>query len=200
MRKAINIILLAGFSFYMTGCATIMTGPTQKIPVSSNPTGATVQVDGQSTFITPAAITLERKTDHILVFTKEGYNQETVRILHVISGAVCGNILLGGLIGWGVDAMTGAQFKLVPENVTVEMKKASAEISSQPAPIKEISAEDKIKQLKNLYDQGTLTKEEYEANKKVLLQQMTKETGPTTEGKIEGTTQEQKQATTEEKK
>jgi hypothetical protein len=170
-----QVALIITVAFSMSGCATIMTGPTQKIPISSNPSGATVQVDGQTTFVTPATVTLERKNDHILVFTKEGYNQQTVTLLHVISGAVCGNIILGGLIGWGVDAMTGAQFKLVPTTVHVEMQKASSEGPQQPAVSKEMTIEDKIVQLKKLFDEGAITKEEYEANKKVLLQQITKE-------------------------
>lgn len=175
MYKIIPFILILALSFSLTGCATIVCGTTQKIPVSSNPSGATLNVDGQSTFATPTTVTLERKRDHILVFTKEGYQQQTVTLLHVISGAVCGNIILGGLIGWGVDALTGAQYKLVPTNVHVEMQKASPESSQQPIIIKEMTGEDKITQLKNLYDQEAITKEEYEANKKVILQQMIKE-------------------------
>ncbi len=174
MRKLITCGLIVLFCTSITGCATIMTGTTQKIPVSSNPSGANLQVDGQSTYTTPVTVVLERKRDHILVFTKEGYNQATITILHVLSGAVCGNILLGGLIGFGVDACTGAMNKLVPENVQVELQKA-APGASAPVAIKELTPEDKINQLKNMYDKGMLTKEEYEANKKVILYQMSQQ-------------------------
>ncbi|MBU1809071.1 MAG: PEGA domain-containing protein [Candidatus Omnitrophica bacterium] len=174
MRKLIACVLIALFSFSISGCATIITGTTQKVTITSSPEGAKLDVDGQSTFSTPATVTLERKRDHILVFSKEGYQQQTVTLLHVISGAVCGNILLGGLIGWGVDACTGAQYKLVPEIVNVQMQKVEGNEATTFAP-KALTTEDKVNQLKNMYDKGQLTKEEYEANKKVLLYQMTKE-------------------------
>jgi hypothetical protein len=174
MRQVVACILVSMYLVSIMGCATIVTGTTQKVPVSSNPTGATLQVDGQSTFTTPCTITLERKRDHILVFTKEGYNQRTVTLLHVISGAVCGNILLGGLIGWGIDAISGAQYKLVPENVQAELEKGSSTEAAKAAPAV-LTTEEKVTQLKAMYDKGAITKEEYEANKKVLLYQMTQE-------------------------
>ena len=96
------------------------------------------------------------------MFSREGYQQQTVTLLHVISGAVCGNILLGGLIGWGVDACTGAQYKLVPENVHLELQKSSGTEPTTIVP-KTLTTEDKINQLKNMLDKGMLTKEEYEA-------------------------------------
>ncbi len=116
-------ILICAFSFSLAGCATIITGPYQKIPVSSEPSGAMVIVDGKDTYTTPATIRLEREHDHTLVFAKEDYSEETVKILHVISGAFCGNVFLGGPVGMCFDALTGAQFKLVPGKVHVDMKR-----------------------------------------------------------------------------
>jgi len=173
MRKIVALLVIVSFCASLSGCATVMCGTSQNIPVSSNPTGAVLQVDGSGSFTTPTTLRLERKRDHVLVFTKEGYDQQNVTILHVISGAVCGNILLGGLIGWGVDAMTGAQFKLVPENVNVELKKSSGDSAAKAAaPVAEMTPEQKISQLQSMYEKKMITQEEFEANKKVILYQM----------------------------
>jgi uncharacterized protein YceK len=123
MRLLIKLISACFIAVLLSGCATLITGSHQKIPVSSEPGGATVQVDGKETYATPAKIRLKRNADHQLVFTKEGYVQETVKLAHVISGAFCGNVFLGGPVGMGLDAMSGAQFKLVPTKVHVELKK-----------------------------------------------------------------------------
>jgi hypothetical protein len=83
-------------------------------------------VDGKESAVTPVKLRLERRRDHVLVFTKEGYTEETVKILHVISEAVCANTLLFGPLGWAVDALNGCQYKLVPDKVHVEMEEKKA--------------------------------------------------------------------------
>ena len=123
MRQFIAFVVIVSFCASLSGCATLMCGTSQNVPVSSNPAGATLQVDGSGSFTTPTTLRLERKRDHLLVFTKDGYEEQSLTLLHVIGGAVCGNILLGGLIGWFVDALTGAQYRLAPAKVHVELEK-----------------------------------------------------------------------------
>lgn len=168
MKKIFSYIVLVSVMFSLTGCATVLTGTNQKVPVSSNPAGATVSVDGAGSYTTPTTLTLQRKMDHVLVFTKQGYRQADVRLMHVISGAVAGNILLGGLIGWGVDALTGAQYKLAPETVNVVMEKEEKGVST-PSPIRELTSEERLNQLKDLHDKKMITDTEYEANRQVIL-------------------------------
>jgi len=109
----------------MSGCATIINGTSQKIQVTSDPTGAVVQVDEKSSYATPVRLRLERRRDHALVFSKEGYESQTVKLMHVISEAVAGNTLLGGPLGWVFDIFAGTQYKLMPNPVHAELKKNS---------------------------------------------------------------------------
>ncbi|MFA5143883.1 MAG: PEGA domain-containing protein [Candidatus Omnitrophota bacterium] len=109
----------------VSGCATLITGWYQKVPVSSDPGGATVTVDGGEKYITPVKLHLKRNRDYTLCFTKEGYKDETVKLLHVVSGAIAGNAVLFGLAGLAVDNLTGSQFKLIPTKVDIQMKKLS---------------------------------------------------------------------------
>ncbi len=180
MQKIFICAVLMVFILTMSGCATITCGPNQRVPVSTNPPGATVSVDGTGSHKTPTTLKLRRKTDHNLIFTKEGYETEHVLLMHVISGAVAGNILLGGLIGWGVDAMTGAQWKLVPESVHVEMKRLTnaTATSASRAVKKDATLEDKLVQLQSLYDKKLITETEYEATKKIILHEISGGTRP----------------------
>jgi len=129
MRTAAIIISVLFLTISSSGCATIITGTSQKVPVSSDPAGATVRVDGKKTYTTPVRIKLERKKDHLLLFAKEGYENEEVKLLHTISGAIAGNAALFGIAGLLVDNYTGAQYKLIPTKVHVSMKKSASGIS-----------------------------------------------------------------------
>src|SRR3989338_3712172 len=95
--------LVLGIAFFISGCATIVSGTTQKIPVSSDPTGAVAKVDGTMAAVTPTVFNLERKTDHTIEISKEGYKTALVAIRRAINGAAFGNILAGGIIGVAVD-------------------------------------------------------------------------------------------------
>ena len=117
--KGCGAILL---TLQLTSCATIINGTTQRIPVDSNPQGATVCVNGNVEGCTPTTIEVKRKRDHLLTLSKEGYQTESFQLQHVLSGAVAGNLVAGGFIGWGVDACSGGQYRIVPETVYVDMK------------------------------------------------------------------------------
>ncbi|MDD5136224.1 MAG: PEGA domain-containing protein [Candidatus Omnitrophica bacterium] len=125
MRKVIVVLSIVFLGVSASGCATLITGWYQKVPVSSDPQGAAVQVDGGEKYTTPTKLHLKRNRDYTLLFTKEGYRDETVKLMHVVSGAIAGNAVLFGLAGLAVDNLTGSQFKLIPVKVEVRMKKAS---------------------------------------------------------------------------
>jgi len=98
-----------------SGCATAVNGTTQPISLSSNPSGAEIYVDGQPMGKTPGVVTLSRGSDHHIELRKEGYLPHTVPLARQRSTATLGNIYVGGLVGMGVDALSGANYKFVPE-------------------------------------------------------------------------------------
>lgn len=155
------------------GCATVLHGSNQLISVTSVPSGCRFTVDGEGSYTTPATVKMERKRDHSLVFKLEGYHPEQVTVMHVISGAVAGNILLGGLIGWGVDAMTGAQYRLVPETVNVHLRPLAAGESPEVVTARPLTAEDRLKNLKDLLDKELITEDEYKVMREQILSSIT---------------------------
>lgn len=127
-RNNILMILTLFFVFIvLTGCATVISGRTQEIGVSSSPSGAKVFVNGQEKGITPIALKLSRKDKHVIKIQLEGYKPYEVVLVRKINGWVLGNILIGGLIGLAVDAITGAIYKLEPDNISVKLERDEGE-------------------------------------------------------------------------
>lgn len=173
---ALSCLFILALFLSSYGCATIINGTTQKIPVSSEPSGANCVVVGDTTkYTTPCKVELARKSDHVLKLEKEGYDPATVEIKHVLSGAVAGNILLGGLIGWGVDAATGSQNRLIPETVHISLKASSPSTAGDPLAARndEVarakSLTEQIAELEQLRDAGKITEEEFQTMRQKVI-------------------------------
>jgi hypothetical protein len=123
MRKRAMSLALILLSLASSGCATIVSGTTQKMDVTSKPSGALAVVDGKLSGTTPTTFTLERKSDHTIEISKDGYRTQTVILRRVFNEMMTGNILIGGLVGSGVDAVSGSMYKLTPERVDVVLEK-----------------------------------------------------------------------------
>ncbi len=122
----LSALLAAG----LWGCATIMQGTSQKINLSSTPSGAAIFVDGQELGRTPMVAELKRKNNHTVRLELVGYHPYETILTRDISGWVWGNILLGGFIGLGIDFVTGGLYKLNPEQMAATLEEAG--ISAAP--------------------------------------------------------------------
>lgn len=99
--------------FLLTGCASIISGTSQDITINTTPSGADCQLIREGKVIgralTPQTVQVERtKHDITVECTKAGYQKASVINESGSEGAVLGNILLGGGIGWAVDSARGA--------------------------------------------------------------------------------------------
>ena len=104
------------------GCATIMHGTSQKVGISSSPTGANVSVDNATLGITPLFAKMKRGDDHIVTIEMVGYQKSQLTITKSVSGWVWGNIVFGGLIGLAIDAISGGLYNLSPEQLNAELR------------------------------------------------------------------------------
>lgn len=100
-----------------TGCATVMTGKYQSIPVTSEPPGAKVQAETGEAITTPGEFHLIRNKEHVLVAEHPSYETQQLKLHNKAQGWVWGNILLGGVIGFVVDVVSGASDELLPKEV-----------------------------------------------------------------------------------
>ncbi len=114
-------------------CATIMHGSSQEISISSQPTGATVTVDGQPAGTTPIAARLRRKDIHRVTITMDGYQPFEMVTTRKTSGWVWGNIVFGGLIGLAVDAITGGLYDVKPDQIAAQMARTGASATLRDA-------------------------------------------------------------------
>ncbi len=171
-----TIVAIVWFALVGGGCASIVKGTTQAIPVTSDPTGADVRLDGNKLGQTPLKVEAKRKGDHLLTIEKAGYQTETVAITRNIGGAVFGNIIAGGLIGWGVDAISGAQYNLTPATINLVLKVKSPE--SIPAPAAKSPAAifvDELKKLDELHVAKEISDEEYARMRTSLVDKYSKQ-------------------------
>ncbi|MFC5193636.1 PEGA domain-containing protein [Algoriphagus aquatilis] len=106
--KKIPLLLVS--IILMSGCATIFTGTKDRITFNSNPSGAIIYKDGVELCTTPCTYKVKRSiNDTDIEFKLDGYQTRVITLdkeFNVIS-----IINLGNLLGWGIDALSGAVMK-----------------------------------------------------------------------------------------
>ncbi len=148
-------------STLLTACATLVNGPTQTIPVTTNPPGATVTEEKNSQS-TPANITLDRDRDYVLTISKEGYKSQTIKIVHLINGLEAGNLFGFGLLGVAIDTATGACWTLKPENIVVTLEPLSPlERVTEYTRLNSQTLQNQLAALEQLKEANLLTEDQY---------------------------------------
>ncbi len=117
-------VLVAAAS--LAGCATITRGTSEVLVIETEPPGASAEITpGGFKCTTPCSVELKRKKDYVIEIQRDGYEPVKVDVLSQIAGAgaagMAGNVILGGIIGAGVDAVSGATKQLVPNPVKVNL-------------------------------------------------------------------------------
>lgn len=97
-----------------------MAGGPDRVPVSTNPSGAKVFVDNVPVGQTPMMLTLDRsKTKVQLRLELPGFEPITITREKSLNGWIFGNILIGGLIGGVIDAAIGNATKFDEDPIAV---------------------------------------------------------------------------------
>jgi hypothetical protein len=102
------LVSVLGIVGTISGCATIMAGGPDHVPVSTNPPGATVFVDNMPVGTTPMMVTLNRQNSSgVIRLELAGFAPVTVVRAKGINGWFWVNLCFGGIIGIVVDLVTG---------------------------------------------------------------------------------------------
>jgi hypothetical protein len=139
--KMWGLVVAALAAPLLTACGTIVEGTHQDIAISSTPDGAHCDATrkGQklgSVDSTPGKMTVRKTKDDILLkCTKVGYQDGSQYLHSGMAAGTFGNIIAGGLIGWGVDSATGADNKY-PESVNVQLIPAGSAAPPPPATVR----------------------------------------------------------------
>lgn len=114
----------------LAGCATITRGTTQAWTVQTEPSGARVSLSTGQECTTPCTLKLKRKHPFTVTIEKEGYIDVVTEVVSQVSGGgaagMAGNVIIGGLIGIGVDAASGATKELKPNPLQVNLESAES--------------------------------------------------------------------------
>lgn len=124
-----KLLFLAAAAVAITGCSTIANGKNQAVNFSTGAVeGANCLVTGgrdgavREEFQTPAEVQIRRAKAAIDVeCSKAGYQTATRTVQSKMEGSTGGNVVAGGFVGLGVDAMTGAMFKY-PDTIMIELE------------------------------------------------------------------------------
>ena len=112
----------AGLALLLAGCATITKGTTQMVAIDTpGAPGAKCLLSsssiGQVNIVTPANVSLQKGSDNISVrCSKECYNDGVGVVGSNVEAMAAGNLLVGGVVGLGVDAVSGAMNKYNEQN------------------------------------------------------------------------------------
>lgn len=137
-RMVAQTLALVGLSAVLPACATVTRGTTQQFTVQSTPPGARASTsNGFQCDATPCTFRMPRKDAFAITISHPGYASQTHAIESKISGgggtAMAGNILIGGLIGAGVDTVSGAMNDLTPNPLVVTLERAPVETAAAEA-------------------------------------------------------------------
>ncbi len=134
-RKTKSILaLIVSSVFLFQNCAIItkrFSKKSQIIPVTSNPQGAKIIVDGKDIGYAPLNLKLKKKKkSHVIRIEKQGYNLLEIRIIRKISmPSIVGTTItgciyvgLGGLIGYGIGSYLSVAIE-ESDNLAVKWKR-----------------------------------------------------------------------------
>lgn len=122
----IGLVLAA--CFVLGGCASVTRGWSEDISLASTPEGAVATVSGNEshTCTTPCVVQVKRSSELQVSFEKPGYAPQVVVLTREVApegvAGFAGNVLIGGLIGMGVDAASGATMDHKPNPVIVTLR------------------------------------------------------------------------------
>ena len=145
MRKSLfeSRFLMACLCFLVSGCASIVSGGLQTVPIDSTPSNAKLEITDNSTgkcifsTNTPFSASLKRESGYFtrssykIRVTKDGYTPQEVTLEAGLNGWYFGNILFGGLIGMLiVDPATGAMWSLSDDPITIALAQEPPPLSA----------------------------------------------------------------------
>ena len=127
----------------LAACGTITQGTSQDIAVTSTPEGAHCDFTRKGQLIgaidrTPGSVTVDKtKHDIMLTCALPGYQTASANLESGYGIGTFGNIIFGGLIGWGIDEASGAVNKYPTSAHVTFVPLGTAEVTppaASPAP------------------------------------------------------------------
>jgi len=113
-----------------SGCAAILGGGSnQPVSIEATPSSARYVIRSSagiqmSSGNLPTSVILPRKNEYQIDISLDGYETQTVALSRGTNGWIWGNLVIGWIVGFAVDFLTGAAYKLEPAVVSVTLDEA----------------------------------------------------------------------------
>jgi len=114
--KKFALLILLSFCF---SCATLFTGTTETISFNSIPEKASIQFDGFTVGTTPYTMDVKKSFNGIVSMKKDGYETKQFKLQKSFNGVAILNLF--GILGWGIDYVTGAMWKFDRKGYEIEL-------------------------------------------------------------------------------
>ena len=126
-----NTLLTIFLVILASSCATVTRGKTDGFVINSNVPNVQITTSTGYFCTTPCAINLPRKDNFTVTAKKDGYCTARASVISARGdgggAAMAGNVLLGGLIGAGVDANNKSMNDLKPNPLFMELEKCDVD-------------------------------------------------------------------------
>lgn len=118
MKKFVMLFMVG---LLTSSCATLFTGSKDSITFNSEPSGATVYLNGIELCKTPCRVPVKRELgDTDVEISLDGYQTRMITLDKEFN--VVSILNLGNLLGWGIDAVTGSVMKYDRKQYNIELK------------------------------------------------------------------------------
>lgn len=138
--KSIFLLAICGMATFLSGCASIVRGGSEKLTIQSTPSRAEVRLSTGQSGTTPFEVEVPRKGTIFVSISKEGYKPIETAVISSIDGASLGigtavNFLFLPVVNDIVDYKTGANYSHKPNPLMVTLiPKSSTESYQLVAP------------------------------------------------------------------
>ncbi|MGI0135024.1 MAG: PEGA domain-containing protein [Candidatus Micrarchaeaceae archaeon] len=124
-------LIVGAAALSMVGCATLIHGSSQTVPVTTDPPGASLSVN-EMEYVTPVDLSLDRNKGYQVTASKSGYESQTIEIHSNFSAVSFVDLIF--IIPWAVDLADGASYTLTPESIQMTLKPTVAPIAAAAKP------------------------------------------------------------------
>lgn len=132
MKK--TTLLVSTITILLSSCATVFTGTKDRITFNSNPSGATIYKDGVEQCKTPCTIKVKRSlNDTDIEYKLDGYETRLITLDKEFN--IVSVVNLGNLLGWGIDALSGAIMKYDRKVYDITLSKSNKLSSVTPTKV-----------------------------------------------------------------
>jgi len=141
MRQHLRTTLTLSTTLLLSACASILGGGTsQNVNLQTTPSDASFVVKSSSGIEMSSgtgnqSVRLPRKNEYQIEVRAPGYQSKNVAITKSLNGWVWGNLVVGWVIGFAIDFIGGAAYKLEPSLVSVSLDKPRGDDAAATAHI-----------------------------------------------------------------